>query len=267
MSCSIRRRAAAPTVLALLASVVVVVGEPVTVLYRESDARRPLVLRAPGGAILARGELTQAVSGARVTTRVVLHFTDGSLHDETVVFSQEKQFRLITDRLVQRGPAFPRAIDMSIDAAAGEVRVQAAERQGEPGQHVERLATPPDLANGMIPTLLKNVRPDAPPTSFSLIVATPKPRLVRLAIVSKGREPGRAAAAEAALHYVLKVEIGGIAGTLAPLVGKQPPDSHVWIREGKPPEYVASEQPFYLGGALWRMEPQVSAGAESRPCP
>ena len=34
-----------------------------------------------------------------------------------------------------------------------------------------------------------------------------------------------------ATHYVLKVEIGGLAGVVAPLVGKQPPDSHVWIQK------------------------------------
>ena len=53
-----------------------------------------------------------------------------------------------------------------------------------------------------------------------------------------------------ATHYVLKANIGGIAGLIAPLVGKQPPDSHVWVLEGEAPAFVKSEAPLYLGGPL-----------------
>ena len=56
------------------------------------------------------------------------------------------------------------------------------------------------------------------------------------------------------MHYVLKVEIGGVAGVLAPIVGKQPPDSHVWIASGEVPVFVRGEQPFYAGGPVWRIE-------------
>ena len=55
-----------------------------------------------------------------------------------------------------------------------------------------------------------------------------------------------------ATHYILKVDIGGIAGVVAPLVGKQPPDSHVWILGGEAPAFVRSEQPLYNGGPVWR---------------
>jgi hypothetical protein len=52
----------------------------------------------------------------------------------------------------------------------------------------ERLDLPPDLANGLISTLLKNVRPESPPT-LSYLAATPKPRLVKLAVSTAA--PGR----------------------------------------------------------------------------
>ena len=57
-----------------------------------------------------------------------------------------------------------------------------------------------------------------------------------------------------ATHYVVKAEIGGLAGLLAPLVGKQPPDTHVWILEGPAPAFVKSEGPLFYGGPLWRIE-------------
>jgi hypothetical protein len=52
----------------------------------------------------------------------------------------------------------------------------------------------------------------------------------------------------------LKVDIGGLSGLLAPLVGKQPPESHVWILTGEVPAFVKSEQPLYYGGPLLRIE-------------
>ena len=57
-----------------------------------------------------------------------------------------------------------------------------------------------------------------------------------------------------ATHYVLKVKIGGVAGLIAPLVGKQPPDTHVWVLGGEAPAFVKSEGPMFLGGPIWRTE-------------
>ena len=48
-----------------------------------------------------------------------------------------------------------------------------------------------------------------------------------------------------ATHYTVKVDIGGLSGVLAPLLGKQPPDSHVWILGGDAPVFVRSEQPLF----------------------
>jgi hypothetical protein len=113
---------------------------------------------------------------------------------------------------------------------------------------------PPDVANGMIFTLLKNVRPDGAPTTVSMVAATPKPRLVKLAITPKGEEPFSVGGSQrAAMHYVLKIEIGGVSGMIAPLLGKHP-DIHVWILCGEAPAFVKSESQLYLGGPIWRIE-------------
>jgi hypothetical protein len=114
---------------------------------------------------------------------------------------------------------------------------------------------PVDVANGMVLTLLKNARPDAPPRSVGFVAATPKPRLVKLAISTAGEEPfTTGGTARKATHYVLKVDIGGLTGVVAPLLGKQPPDSHVWILGGEAPAFVKSEQPLYNEGPVWRIE-------------
>jgi hypothetical protein len=230
-------------------------AEPVPVRHTEGVVHGFLILRTLDGTPLADGDLIQRARGTRVTTRVTFHFRDGSLQDETAVFSQRQQFRLLTDHLVQKGPAFPQPLDMSIDAASGTVTVRYSDDHGQSKTSSERLNLPDDLADGLILTLLKNARDDAPPRTISFVAATPKPRLVKLAVSVAGQDRfAIGGATRTATHYVLKVELGGLTGVLAPLVGKQPPDSHVWILGGEAPAFVKAEQPFYLGGPLWRIE-------------
>ena len=229
-------------------------AEQMAVLHTEGLVHGFLVLRNTGGTALADGELLQVARGDRVTSRLVFHFKDGSLHDETAVFSQAGHFQLLSDHLVQRGAAFERPLDMTIDRRRGRVTVRYTD-DGKEKVEVEQMELPLDLANGMIITLLKNVRPDALPPSVSFIAATPKPRVVKLVISAAGAEPFTlAGSARRAMHYVVKVDIGGLSGLLAPLLGKQPPDSHVWILGGEAPAFVKSEAALFLGGPLWRTE-------------
>src|SRR5499433_2511728 len=90
-------------------------GEPVRVRRTEGLVHGFLTLKTLDGTLLADGDLLQSAVASRVTTRLVFHFKDGSLHDETAVYSQQQQFRLISDHLVQKGPSFPQPIDMTID--------------------------------------------------------------------------------------------------------------------------------------------------------
>jgi hypothetical protein len=114
---------------------------------------------------------------------------------------------------------------------------------------------PPDVANGLTLTLLKNLRPNDPPATVSMVATTPKPRLVKLAIFPQGEDPFTTSGAKRlAIHYVLKVEIGGIEGKIAPLLGKQPPDIHVWVLGGEAPAFVKMEGPLFYGGPIWRIE-------------
>jgi hypothetical protein len=89
---------------------------------------------------------------------------------------------------VQKGPSFRHPVEVSIDGSTGEVSVRSTDDDGHEKLVTDRLDVPADLANGMVFTLLKNVRPGAPLTRVSMVAATPKPRLVKLAITSQGNE-------------------------------------------------------------------------------
>jgi hypothetical protein len=230
-------------------------AEPVTVRHSEGLVHGFLSLSSPEGKLLASGDLIQRVTGDRVTSRLVFQFKDGSTHDETAVFRQRGQFLLLSDHLVQKGPAFERALDMTIDRQSGQVTVKYTDDHGEQKSEVEKMELPPDLANGMIITLLKNINRKAIPKTLSYVAATPKPRLVKFALSVAGTEPFTVAGSRRrATHYVLKVEIGGVAGVIAPLIGKQPEDAHVWIMEGETPAFVRSQASMFMGGPLWRTD-------------
>jgi hypothetical protein len=97
--------------------------------------------------------------------------------------------------------------------------------------------------------------PKSQETKASMIVTTPKPRLVKLAISALGTDSFVIGDDKReATHYRVKIEIGGVSGLVAPLVGKQPPDIHVWILAGKTPAFVKSTGPFYSGGPAWQIE-------------
>jgi len=226
-------------------------AESVAVRYSEVVVRGFLVLRAPDGSIIANGDSIQFARGGRVTNRLVFHFRDGSLQDETAVFTQRKQFQLVSDHLIQRGPSFPHPMEMSIDAASGRVTVRGDKEQ----VIAERMELPPDLANGIVSTLVKNLAPDAVSLTVPMVVASPKPRLVKLLITRAGVERFSAGRnGYKANRFNVKIEIGGIAGVVAPLVGKQPKDASVWIVRGAAPGFVASESQFYQDAPLWRIE-------------
>jgi hypothetical protein len=239
---------------ALLLWSVSAVATPIAVRHPEGLVHGFLVLRAMDGTPIADGDLQQTAQGDRVTARLTFRFKDGSLHDETVVFSQRGSFRVLSDHLIQKGPSFPQPVDVMVDSAAGRVTVRYTDA-GKQKVEEERLDVPPDLANGMMSILLKNVGAELSQAKVSMLAATPKPRLVTLAVTRAGEDTFRiGASTRKATHFIVKVEIGGLSGLVAPLIGKQPPDSHVWILGGDVPAFLKSEGPMYNGGPIWRIE-------------
>lgn len=226
-----------------------------TVRYKEGLVHGFLQLSTLEGVVIAAGDLNQVVRAERVTSQVVFHFKDGSRQDETTVFSQRGQFRLISYRLVQKGPSFKNPSDLSINCATGRVSVRYTQDDGKENVASEHMNLPPDLANGLIPTLLKNLPTGTPQLEVPMVVAAPKPRLVKIAVHRDGTGSfSLLGFNRQAVHYVAKVELGGIAGVVAPVLGKQPPDSQIWIVGGEAPGFLRSESPSYVGGPIWRTE-------------
>jgi hypothetical protein len=249
-----RWRALTVVALSGFTSAAVSSGEAVAVRHPEGLIHGFLALRTVQGETLADGELLQNVRGSEVTSRLVFHFKDGSLYDETTVFSQKGRFRFLRSHLVQKGHAFKTPLEADI-AANGRVRVQWTDENGETKTDSQRLDLPADLANGLPPVLLKNIPAGTSALTLSLLVFTPKPRLVKLHMAPDGEDSFRTGdTTRRATRYVVKTDIGGVTGVVADALGKTPPDAHIWILPGETPAFVRSEQPFYAGAPLWRVE-------------
>ena len=225
-------------------------AEPVAVHYSEGSVHGFLALHDSGGKLLAAGDLMQVARGGQIVSHLVFHFKDGSIDDETCTFSQHGVFKLLSDHHIQKGPSFPKPLDVAISTSNGMVTVHADNKR-----YSEHLDLPADLANGVILNLLKNLSPKAKETKFTYVAATPKPRLVKLAVTPEGEDTfSVAGASHKAVRFDIRIELGGITGVIAPLVGKQPADINVWIAEGESPAFVKSIGPRYVGGPEWTVE-------------
>jgi hypothetical protein len=239
--------------LTLLGAAAVEAG-PVSVRLPEGNTRGFLVLRAPGGETLARGELRQKPVGATIESTLVLDFKDGSHREETTTFSQSGVFRLEAYRLVQRGPAFPRT-EVAFDRKSGRYTALAQEKTDGPAESASgTLEMPADLYNGMAVVLLKNLAAGATAT-VQTAVFLPKPRLLRTTLGPEGDDRAVIAGeSRTVTRYLVRMEIGGLTGMVAPLVGKEPPDLRYWLVPGEVPAFARFEGAMYLNGPVMRLD-------------
>jgi len=230
-------------------------GESIAVRYMEGLSRGFLVVRTQDGRQIAEGDLSQVAHGDQVTSRMAFRFKDGSVEDETTVFSERGAFRLLSDHVLQKGPAFKHPMETSIDAMTGQVVVHYTDDDGKEKVVTDRLNLPSDLSNGLLLTLLKNVQPNTPRTTVSYLATTPKPRIVQLVITPQGEEAfSTGISKHKAIDYDVKVDIGGVAGVIAHVLGKQPADTNVWVLLGDAPTFVGLEGPFFAEGPIWRVD-------------
>src|SRR5262245_43501501 len=88
---------------------------PIPVRYAEGMVHGFLELRTASDSLLAHGDLLQVATDSGIESRLVFHFPDSSLFEETVRFTQRQVFQLDHYHLVQRGPVFEQDLDVTLD--------------------------------------------------------------------------------------------------------------------------------------------------------
>ena len=197
-----------------------------------------------------------------MTSRLTLHLPGSSVDDDTTVFSQRGHYALISDHRIQRGPFFSDPSDSTI-TASGDVTIKKVGKDGQEKIETNHLDVPPDLANGLIATLLTNIPADSPEFQVGMFAASGKGRLLHVRVTPEGKS----SFSVAGMRYKLSVfrlhpELGGVAGAVAPLVGKEPADALAYVLEGKTPTIVREVGQLAMGGPIISIE---LAGASFAP--
>ena len=227
---------------------------PVAVRFTEGMVRGFLILTDTEGKRIASGDFLQTGQAGKITSRTRLHFKDGSLHDETAVFTQKRTFVMTSYKLVQKGPAFSDDMDVSLERSTGKYRVKVKPHKGGQEKVLEgTLDLPLDVYNGMVPTVGKNLAKGAKET-IHMVAFTPGPRLVGLDMIPSDEDKVLIGdLKKSALHYVLKPKLG-LLKVPATLLGRMPPDNHLWIITDEVPAFVKFQGPLANEGPIWRIE-------------
>jgi hypothetical protein len=214
-------------------------SEPISVKHIQRPMHRFMVARSEAGKIIASGEFTQVVQGDEVTMRMIYRFSDGSIDDEATTYTQQGTFQLGRNHHIEEGPFFAKPVDFAVDASTGIATSRTTDKNGNVHVESEHMALPDDLANGFVGTLLLNVPPNTAPFRVGMLAPVSSGRLIRLLISAEGEQPFQTGGQTLeATVFRIHPELGGIVGVIAQLVGLQPKDVMVWVREGEEPAVV-----------------------------
>jgi hypothetical protein len=159
---------------------------PIAVRFAEGVTHGFLLLRTVDGGLIASGDLFQVARSGKVESRMVFHFKDGSLFDERVVFTQQRVFAMQSYHLVQRGPAFAEDTEISLQRASGKYYVKTTSHKDGREEAIDgTLELPPDVYNGIVITVVKNL-PKGAGATVHMVAFTPKPLLIELELALAG---------------------------------------------------------------------------------
>lgn len=226
---------------------------PIPVRFREGMVRGFLELSDSEGKRIASGDFLQVPRSGELKCRTVLYFKDGSVHDETAVFTQQRTFVMKSYRLIQKGKAFEDDMEVSLERATGKYRLKVKGKNGREKVMDGKLDLPLDVYNGMVPTVMKNLTKGEKET-IHIVAFTPAPRVIELEMVPSGEDKVLVGDLEkSAVHYVLKPKLG-VLRLPATLLGRTPPDNHIWTIMEDVPAFVKFVGPLATGGPIWRIE-------------
>ncbi len=119
--------------------------------------------------------------------------------------------------------------------------IHTIDKDGKEKVETSHIDLPHNVSNGFIGTMLLNASPKAEPFKLGLVAPTGKGRLIQLSIDVAGEEPFSPVYGVRRKATVFRIhpELGGVAGVVAPVIGKQPKDVFVWVLEGDVPDLCA----------------------------
>jgi hypothetical protein len=228
-------------------------GEAIPATHKQGSMHGFLLVKSDDGKTIAIGDQINVVRGDEIHSSLVFHFRDGSIDEEITTFRQASTFQLLSDRHIQKGPSFPQPLDVRINVPAREVTWREM-KDGKNEVRMEHMDLPPDLVNGMMSLVVENYPKNAGEWKASYLAVASKPRVVKLSIKPDGEDRVLVGGAgRRSNRFNVHIDIGGVAGIIAPVIGKQPLDTKLWILDGDMPTFVKMEGALYQKGPIWTM--------------
>ena len=223
----------------------------IPVRFAEGTIHGFLELRDASGNVLAPGDLLELPKGDGIESRMVFHFPK-SVFEETVTFTQHGVFTMQNYHLIQSGPAFANDLEVNLARSGAYVVKTRAHADGKERTFTGTLVLPPDVYNGMVITVAKNLPPNTTET-VHIVAFTPEPRVIKLELAPTATEKVlNGTHEEAVSHIALKPELGALLRFFAVLKGQSPPDSQLWIDTDQVPAFMRMRGPLYTG-PVWEI--------------
>jgi len=125
--------------------------DAVPVRYSEGTVHDFLELRTDQDSLLAYGDLLQVPGDSTIESRMIFHFPDKSVFEETTTFSQHQVFVMESYHLVERGPAFSADLEASLSRSGRYTVTSTSHKTGREERYEGRLDLPVDVYNGLPP--------------------------------------------------------------------------------------------------------------------
>jgi hypothetical protein len=155
-------------------------GAPIPVRFAEGSLHAFLALRTTDATLIVPVEmLSKRTEAEPVESQTIFQFRDGSFFDETVVFSEQRIFRLEKYRLIYNGPSFDSSTDISVDRTSKRYHVKSKKHEGGKEESLDgSLDLPLDAyVGGMILIVVKNLSKGTSETVHT-VAFTPTPRFI-----------------------------------------------------------------------------------------
>jgi hypothetical protein len=238
-------------------------ADPIPAAFKQGTLHGFLVLKSQDGTVIAAGDQINTVRNGVVKAELVFHFKDGSLDDEVAYFRQGRTITLLRDHHVQKGPSFPQPLDMAIDVPKGEVTWQST-KDGKISTQTKQMKLPADLMNGILALAVENYPAHADEVKGSFLAGDPAPRVVEVSFTRQGEDHVEVGGEKRSVaRFNMHIKIGGLAGAVAPLIGKEPTDITFWATEDAAPVVIRTEGSLFLNGPVWNMEFESPVWPES----
>jgi len=230
-------------------------GEPIQMMWIEGDVAGLSTIRGPDGkAVIGSVNYHQHREGQLLHAVRIARFRDGSSDEDRVDARVGTTLQTLRGRSIIRNTAGVATVDINIDVEHGHITGFSGlgDERKEYDEHVE--LTPGTYWGPLIFMVIKNFERNATDGRlvFRAVVATPKPRVLDMEVLKKGKTAVQRVGEKInGVRFLLRPTVNPI---IDPLIHAIAPETTFIIAPGSPPAMARFEGPRNYERQMIRIE-------------